>query len=66
MSKTLQDAAMVADDQSSVNQQQEDVELAAQVQQPELKIQRTPQGDMKNATYSFYNEDHTLGNLLRN
>jgi len=24
------------------------------------------QGDLKNATFSFYNEDHTLGNLLRN
>lgn len=24
------------------------------------------QGDLKNATYSFYDEDHTLGNLLRN
>lgn len=24
------------------------------------------QGDQRHATYSFYDEDHTLGNLLRN
>lgn len=24
------------------------------------------QGDQQNATFSFYDEDHTLGNLLRN
>lgn len=28
--------------------------------------QLTTTGDSQNATFSFYNEDHTLGNLLRN
>jgi len=35
------------------------VEIA---EQNRLKIQ----GDQQNATFSFYDEDHTLGNLLRN
>ena len=30
-----------------------------------MQIQRQ-EGDNTNATYSFLNEDHTLGNLLRN
>ena len=32
---------------------------------PQLQIQRQ-EGDNTSATYSFLNEDHTLGNLLRN
>ena len=32
---------------------------------PELMVQRT-EDDNSSATYSFLNEDHTLGNLLRN
>ena len=31
-----------------------------------LTVKRVPETDMKNATYSFVDEDHTLGNLLRN
>ena len=27
---------------------------------------RVPENDLNNATYSFVDEDHTLGNLLRN
>jgi DNA-directed RNA polymerase I and III subunit RPAC2 len=34
-------------------------------QRPELEIQRQD-ADNTSATYSFLNEDHTLGNLLRN
>jgi DNA-directed RNA polymerase subunit L len=33
---------------------------------PKLKKDLSMQGDLKNATFSFNNEDHTLGNLLRN
>ena len=40
-------------------------ESDAIVSQPELEIRRA-EGDHFNATYSFLNEDHTLGNLLRN
>lgn len=32
---------------------------------PQIQIKRA-EGDRYNATYSFLNEDHTLGNLLRN
>ena len=32
---------------------------------PDLQVKRA-EGDRYNATYSFKNEDHTLGNLLRN
>ena len=32
---------------------------------PEISVKRVD-GDKYNATYSFLNEDHTLGNLLRN
>ena len=32
---------------------------------PPLQVQRQ-EGDNTNATYSFLNEDHTLGNLWRN
>ena len=31
-----------------------------------LSVSRNPADDVSNATYSFYGEDHTLGNLLRN
>ena len=34
--------------------------------QQKLQISRTVADDMKNATYSFRDEDHTLGNLVRN
>eukprot|EP00347_Sterkiella_histriomuscorum_P008575 403344569 len=36
-----------------------------QQNRPKLQVQRAD-GDNTNATYSFLNEDHTLGNLLRN
>ena len=36
-----------------------------QLNRPKLSVQRK-EGDNTNATYSFLNEDHTLGNLLRN
>ena len=32
---------------------------------PDLQVKRAD-GDPYNATYSFLEEDHTLGNLLRN
>ena len=31
-----------------------------------LNVMRVPVDDIKNATYQFMDEDHTLGNLLRN
>ena len=31
-----------------------------------LVVKRVPETDSQNATYQFVNEDHTLGNLLRN
>lgn len=33
---------------------------------PKLQKDLSMQGDLRNATFSFNNEDHTLGNLLRN
>ncbi|TNV75258.1 hypothetical protein FGO68_gene9008 [Halteria grandinella] len=36
-----------------------------QMSRPQLQVQRQ-EGDNTSATYSFLNEDHTLGNLLRN
>ena len=38
---------------------------ANQQKRPKLTVKRE-EGDNCNATYSFLNEDHTLGNLLRN
>lgn len=38
---------------------------AAESGAPSVK-ELTVAGDAKNSTFSFYNEDHTLGNLLRN
>ena len=35
-------------------------------QKSELGVKRAGENDLHNATYSFTNEDHTLGNLLRN
>ena len=35
-------------------------------QRSELGVKRASENDLHNATYSFTNEDHTLGNLLRN
>ena len=32
----------------------------------QLTVKRAGENDLHNATYSFQNEDHTLGNLLRN
>ena len=44
-----------------VNEDQVDAQQASK-----LNVKRVPETDMKNATYSFMDEDHTLGNLLRN
>ena len=33
---------------------------------PQMEIKRAKEDDLHNATYSFRDEDHTLGNLLRN
>ena len=47
-----------------------DAEMAEKAQQnAELEQERNRlkiQGGLMNATFSFYDEDHTLGNLLRN
>ena len=47
-----------------------DAEMAEKAQyNAELEQERNRlkiQGDLMNATFSFYDEDHTLGNLLRN
>ena len=52
-------------DADMVNTQQ--VNEDHQVQnQSKLSVKRVPEDDIKNATYQFIDEDHTLGNLLRN
>ena len=38
---------------------------SASQQIPQLQVKRAD-SDIYNATYSFLDEDHTLGNLLRN
>ena len=52
--------AEMEEDQSNNNGEQEQGTNV-----PELTIKQA-EGDKQNATYSFLNEDHTLGNLLRN
>lgn len=37
-----------------------------QVMSQPLTVKRAGENDLHNATYSFKDEDHTLGNLLRN
>ena len=36
------------------------------VQTKQLRVKRQPAEDPRNATYSFVEEDHTLGNIVRN
>ena len=43
----------------------DDAEMQDEFQEKEFQVKRA-EGDRFNATYSFLNEDHTLGNLLRN
>jgi len=43
-----------------------DVEMETKPVQIEEEDRLKIQGDLQNATFSFYDEDHTLGNLLRN
>ena len=43
-----------------------DVEMETKPVHIEEEDRLKIQGDLQNATFSFYDEDHTLGNLLRN
>ena len=45
---------------------QSQAESAAPVQPKTLTVKRNPTEDPRNATYSFVQEDHTLGNIVRN
>lgn len=55
----VNDAEMEEEEQNDNEEQ----EVVMRVQ--ELTVKQA-EGDKQNATYSFLNEDHTLGNLLRN
>lgn len=66
MSKKQQQERAVEDvDMESENGQDQQQKYDFNVARPELEVQRQ-EGDNTSATYSFLNEDHTLGNLLRN
>ena len=62
--KSKQEQSVIQDvDMESESEQNGENEYVAA--RPELEIKRV-EGDNTSATYSFLNEDHTLGNLLRN
>ncbi len=56
---------MDLEDENMSNQDENSQRDSGAQKVPQLSVKRAD-SDRYNATYSFLNEDHTLGNLLRN